>query len=82
MGTGRRRSWCSASAFDAHHVAVFTPVQHVGALTEVNIAKGGVPVVAGTAQHDVFTVDAAWEEHPIAVEGNSAFSRKVNLSKS
>ena len=54
---------------DAHDEAVFAPMDQVGTAAEVDITEGGVTIIAGAAEHDVFAVDSAGKEHPIAVEG-------------
>ena len=54
-------------------------MDHIRALAEEDIAKGGVAVVAGAAEHDVFAVDLAREEHAVAVEGQQRIFQEVEL---
>ena len=51
----------------AHHKAVFAPMDHIQALAQVNITEGSVTIVAGTAEHHIFSIDPARKEHAIAV---------------
>ena len=50
-------------------VPVAAPVDQVGALGEEDVAERRVAVVARPAQHQVAPSDPAWEEDPVAVEG-------------
>src|SRR4030042_2160737 len=66
---------------DAHDEAVFTPMGHIGAAAQVNIPKGGVTIVAGAAEHDVFAVDTSGKKHSIAVERQQGVFQEVELFK-
>ncbi len=52
-----------------HHVAVFAPVFHVGGVTDEDVAKGGVSVVARAGEHGVASAYLLRKEHTVAVEG-------------
>ena len=51
-----------------HHESMHAPVAHVGALADVDVAEGGVAVVAGAAEHHEFAADFPRKQHAIAVE--------------
>ena len=55
--------------FGFHHPAMFAPVSHVRALAVKDVPKRRMPIVAGSTQHRIVTVDLAWEQHTIAVKG-------------
>src|ERR1700722_15912811 len=40
-----------------HHMPMLTPMDHVRALRDEDITKGGMPIVAGPAEHHVLAVD-------------------------
>ena len=77
-------NFCALPAiFYSHYETMFSPMDHIRTLAEVNITKRGVTVVAGAIEHHIFIVDPAREKDTIAVDmAASAFSRKVNFSKS
>src|SRR6185436_4023473 len=51
-----------------HDQSMHSPMTHVWALAQINVAERRVPVVAGAAEHDVFATDLAWKQHAITVE--------------
>lgn len=60
-----------------HHMAMMSPVLHVGRLAVEDVAKGRMPCVAGPAEHSIASptpalpcregVNLSWEEHAVAV---------------
>lgn len=51
-----------------HHQAMFAPVFHVGGVTEVDVAKGGVSVVGWAREHAVTATYLFGEKYAVAVE--------------
>ncbi len=51
----------------AHHVAVAAPIPHIRAFTVEDIAEGRMAIVRGAAEHGIYAVDLAREQHAVAV---------------
>ena len=60
-----------------HHVAVVSPVLHVGAFGVEDVAEGGVARVARTRQHGELAVNLAGEHHAVAVVGQEGVLQLV-----
>ena len=69
------------AAEGTHYEAVLPPMEQVGAAAEVDIAEGGVPIITGTAEHNILTVDAAGEQDTITVERQECIFHKVKTFK-
>ena len=51
-----------------HHTTVFPPIFHIRTVTDVNISKRCMTVVARTTQHSIFTIYLLRKKYPIAVK--------------